>query len=207
MSINAKMHVWTYVMTIDRLRYKSYHIKKQICGSHSNRSSPRFASIPSIEPESARSPIYARSRSPVARTSKYNNTIHHTCIHCIPPIHFVNNPQTSTTPTIFKGKTVGLTHHTLYETHRNLLLSGILIPPIHFVNNPQTSTTPTILKGQTVGLTHHTLYETHPLPWHLGWKQNSTHSLRKPLSDISRTYHIKEPNCRSHSPHALWNPP
>ena len=138
-------------------------LKKQICRSHSNHSSPRFASIPSIEPESARSPIYARSRSPVARTSKYNNTIHHTCIHCTPPIHFVNNPQISTTPTI--------------------------------------------LKGQTVGLTRHTLYGTHPLPWHLGWNQNSTHSLRKPRSHISRTYHIKESNRRSRSPHALWNPP
>ena len=74
----------------------------------------------------ARSSIYARSRSPVDRTSKYNNTIHHTCIHFIPPIQLVNNPPTSTTPTILKGQTVGLTHHTLYETHRNLETGGIL---------------------------------------------------------------------------------
>ena len=44
----------------------------------------------------------------------------------IPPSHFVNHSLTSATPTILKGQTVGLTHHTLYETHRNLLSGGIL---------------------------------------------------------------------------------
>ena len=52
---------------------------------------------------------------------------HHTCIRFIPPIHFVNHPLASTTPTVLKGPIVGLTHHTFYETHPNLdILGGIL---------------------------------------------------------------------------------
>ena len=128
-----------------------YHIKRRICRSHSDHSSLRVS-----------------NRNPSTKTrAKFDPRTIDTRMRFIPPVYFVNHPPTSTTPTVLKGQSAGLTHSPHVQANPPSTLRtrelGWNPESTHSLpTSPLTSPTPTVLKGRIVGLTHHTFYETHP---------------------------------------------